>query len=229
MSMTIDNLLRDPEQCHFAGCNNSDAMKEAADQIVALQARVAELEAMLPEIVKMNDPRADDATSLHIGSDVDEMRWNRIKQELAKLQECQDRIAELEAEAACSEEELFGYETDLSNIAKERDALAAQAEEMRGALSAMLKFKMFGRHGGPLVSLIPQYEDGTTGVNINRSIVKRAADALVSTPTTSLAKVRNEVLEEAYNALFVVPAASMEQEQMAQRCQAAIRNLKEGE
>lgn len=36
-------------------------------------------------------------------------------------------------------------------------------------------------------------------------------------------------VEDAYNALFPIPAASMEQEQMAQRCQYAIRALAQRE
>ena len=42
-------------------------------------------------------------------------------------------------------------------------------------------------------------------------------------------RIRAKALEDAYNALFVLPAASIEQEQMAQRCQAAIRAMKGGE
>lgn len=45
-------------------------------------------------------------------------------------------------------------------------------------------------------------------------------------PGPSYAVGYAQAIEDAHNALFVVPAASIEQEQMAQRCQAAIRALR---
>ena len=100
-------------------------------------------------------------------------------------------------------EALFSLEQQLA-AAQDREAeLTAHVERLRGDLKLI------------------KYETDIHGNKLNKPIHTLTKEALASTPAQSLARLRNEVLEEAVKVC--------EQANTAGSCIAAIRELKEPE
>lgn len=107
---------------------------------VAITAALA-VQPPAPRIVEMSDLDADNATHIHIGSDVDAIRWGRIREELAKVEEYRARIAELEVQLIEAGHEKDRAVTSMDGIAAtfkaERDSLKAQLAERDGEVLAL--------------------------------------------------------------------------------------------